>query len=65
MTKEVISNADLENFFDSFIRQTIKDLREDRTVYAFYQEQVDEIKKVYPDILVSCKDGIFVLTRME
>lgn len=65
ITKEEVSNAELENFFDSFVRQTIKDLRDNKVSYAFYQEQVDEIKKVYPNILVNYKDGIYVLTRME
>jgi hypothetical protein len=63
--KDIISNAEMDNYFDSFIRECLKDLRSNKSVYAFYQEQVDEIKKVFPHLNISKNDGIFILTRLE
>lgn len=40
------------DYFDAFIKECIKDLKNEGTTIVYFEYQIDELKKRYPNLIV-------------
>lgn len=40
------------DYFDNFIKECIRDLKKEKKTFCFFEEQINEIKKVFPNIII-------------
>lgn len=61
LEKEEISSND---YYDSFIRDVLKDLKETKRSFVFTQKQLDTVKKYY-DVIETSRDSVCIYIKVK
>ena len=61
----MIENMEENSYFKAVVRDAIEDLQKTKSVYVFYQEQVDAVKEKIKDKIDVSFDGTFYKLKIK